>query len=191
MNSHVKAHDWKEILVGIKSLYRLKQLPRQGWLDAGIDPVEVESVAAHSFGCALLVVLLRDLLRSEGLNAELCLRMAVIHDLAEAEVGDITPHAGVEAHRKHALESAALAQLLEAQPAGRGIEDLWNQYEMGVTPEARLVRQIDKLDMLIQALLYRNSGTLLDEFFQGMDKLFGESILADLYTQIKIEYSDQ
>ena len=41
-----------------------------------------------------------------------CMMMALVHDLAEALAGDITPHDNVSATDKHALELSALQKIL-------------------------------------------------------------------------------
>ena len=79
---------------------RLKHLDRAGWVLAGHDAPE--SVAAHSWGMAV-----RCLQHCpDDLDLATVLSMALVHDLAEAVVGDITPHDGVDKAEKHAKERA-------------------------------------------------------------------------------------
>ena len=80
-----------------------------------------------------------------------CLALAVIHDLPEVQVGDLTPHDGVSKSVKHALEAKAAAALLEDRP---DLLELIEEYVASSTPEARFVRDLDKLDMALQALVY-------------------------------------
>src|SRR5260221_8313896 len=65
---------------------RLKDVRRQGWVDRGVP--DAESVADHSYGVALLAWAVA---RARGLDGERALLIAIVHDLAEAEVGDETP----------------------------------------------------------------------------------------------------
>jgi len=51
-------------------------------------------------------------------------------------------------------------RLLRAHPAGDELYGLWREYEEGRTPEARLMKQFDKLEMLLQAFEYEQ-GTLI------------------------------
>jgi putative hydrolase of HD superfamily len=46
-----------------------------------------------------------------GFDAAKCVKMAIIHDIAEAVVGDITPHDGVTKADKHAREAAAVERM--------------------------------------------------------------------------------
>ncbi len=122
---------------------RLKALDRAGWLRVGVR--RPESVAAHSWGVAWLVL---ELLPAE-LDLGRALAYAVLHDLPEARVGDLTPHDGVDATTKHALEADAARALLPPALHAR-----WEAYEAQVDPEARFVKQLDRLDMALQALAY-------------------------------------
>ena len=62
----------------------LKDLKRTGWLMRKVS--NPESVADHSFRTAVMALILAPRLK---LNTEKCLKMAVLHDLAEARIGDI------------------------------------------------------------------------------------------------------
>jgi 5'-deoxynucleotidase YfbR-like HD superfamily hydrolase len=98
-----------------------------------------------------------------GLNVDKMIRLALIHDLAEARVGDLTPADRVSSAEKRERERIAFAEIVEPLPEGRVLDDLWREYEAGASPEARVVRQLDKLEMALQALEYeRQYGRHLD-----------------------------
>ena len=128
----------------------LKALPRTGWLRRGVE--RPESVSAHSWGVAWLVVVLLP----PELNRELALTFATIHDVAEVRVGDITPHDGISPADKAALEEDAMRALSDTLPPH--VFQAWLQYERQDTPEARFVRQLDRLDMALQAVAYARTG---------------------------------
>ena len=77
---------------------------------------------------------------SPGLDACKCVKMALVHDLAEAIVGDITPHDGVSKAEKAAREGAAVERIQLAlgpgawRAAGDDILALWQEC---VPPRAR------------------------------------------------------
>ncbi|MDP2316118.1 MAG: HD domain-containing protein [Pseudomonadota bacterium] len=134
---------------------RLKAVDRAGWKRAGIP--HPESVAAHSWGVALLA-----LLRCPpDVDRHKLLAMAILHDLAEVRVGDLTPYDGVSKEDKHERERVAMDDLLADRPDLRA---LWDEAEAGVTPEARLLRELDRADMGAQALLYGDAGFDVAEF---------------------------
>src|SRR6056297_2108276 len=73
--------------------YALKDERRTGWQLRGIDAPE--SVAAHAWGVAYLVLALGDRFRGElpDIDLDRALRLAVVHDVAEAETGDVATRA--------------------------------------------------------------------------------------------------
>jgi len=148
---------------------RLKHVDRAGWIRAGIS--HPESVAAHSWGVAWLVL---ELLPPD-LDLGRALAYAVLHDLPEARVGDITPHDGVDAADKHAQEARAAAALLP-----RALADRWRAYEAQADPEARFVRQLDRLDMVLQAVAYRERANDVRPFLVSARRVVVEPELVAL-----------
>ena len=128
----------------------LKDLDRAGWLRSGLN--NVESVAAHSWGVAFLAFHLCP----DELDRNRILHMAICHDVAEVRVGDITPHDGVSSEDKVAMETKAMVEISEKLPRGKEMLKLFEEYESGITPEARFLKLCDKLDMALQSYEYQN-----------------------------------
>lgn len=128
----------------------LKSLPRAGWLRLGID--NPESVAAHSWGVALICLLLCP----EELDKKRVLEMALIHDLAEVIVGDLTPQDNLNEAEKHERESEAFEDLVRDLPDRERLLALFQEYQDNTTPEAKIVHRTDKLDMYFQAQNYES-----------------------------------
>ena len=160
----------------LKYVLRLKRLPRTGWLLAGI--ALPESVADHSFGTAFLACVLGELVNSaeedvpggQPVDLGRVARMALVHDLAESIVTDLPRQAAevIGREAKHAAERAALEIIFDGDTDTDCFASLFQEYEQGVTAEAQLVRDADKLDMVMQAQEYASRGnTSLDEFWQG------------------------
>jgi putative hydrolase of HD superfamily len=157
----------------------LKTTPRTGWIRQEAGP-KIESVADHSWRITLMSMISSSLLSSTRTTPKpiydinKCIKMALVHDLAEAVVGDITPHCGVSDQDKHSRELTAIREMtrklclgdrsdevtahVNTQLVGEEILDLWKEYEDGTTPEAKLVKDMDKLEMTLQALEYENDG---------------------------------
>ncbi|KAF4656912.1 HD domain-containing protein 2 [Perkinsus chesapeaki] len=160
---------------------KLKSLRRTGWVRSGVpDP---ESDCDHMHRCAVLAMLSPD--NKEGFDRQKTIRMALVHDLAEAVAGDITPYCGVSKEEKHKLEKDGLAKMLaylREDPAGEGmaqeIEDLWNEFEAGTTQEvfwpAIYAKDIDKFDMLLQAYEYEKAydGLVMPTFYESTKGIF-------------------
>ncbi len=130
---------------------RLKRVPRKGWIrKLGIE--RPESVADHSYRTALMAMLYSD---QRGLDTARVLKMALLHDLPEAIVGDSIPGERTRS-QKLRLESVAMKRILATLPQEqrREYQRIWSEFNRGLTGEARLVRQVDKLEMAIQAHEY-------------------------------------
>jgi putative hydrolases of HD superfamily len=133
----------------------LKQLYRQGWLMRHISEEKCESVAEHSFGVALLALLIND---AYGLNFDVLkiVVMSLTHELGEIENGDFTPFHNISKDEKHDRERASIVKLLAGFPGGEKYVAVWDEFEEEKTSEARFVRQLDKLEMGIQSFIYEN-----------------------------------
>ncbi|MDT7604452.1 MAG: hypothetical protein QOF61_2449 [Acidobacteriota bacterium] len=157
----------------LADLQRLKRLDRTGWVLRGLAP-GAESVAAHTFGVAVTAMLLADEVRARGVevNVERVLRLALLHDVAEARTGDMprtmAKYYGAEARKK--AERAAFDDVVEGL-VGELREEysrLHAEYEERAGLEARLVKAADIVDLLAQALAFERAGAReLDEFWEG------------------------
>ncbi len=151
-------------------LQRLKRLERTGWSLRGM-PSGTESVAAHSFGVVLSAMFLADELVSKGIRVDLgrVLRMALLHDWAEARIGDM-PRTAIKyfgAEARKSAESAAFADMVRGVNDGNSYQDLYQEYEQRQTIEARLVKAADVIDLLVQTLALERTGARgLDEFWE-------------------------
>jgi len=109
-----------------------------------------ESVAEHSWRLCLMVLVLGAKVTELDLNR--CLKMALVHDLPEIFEGDSYRLDLDRQIGKHERETAALEKLIRLIPAdtGKEIRELWLEFEEGKTADARFVRLIDRLEVLIQ-----------------------------------------
>ena len=72
-------------------------------------------------------------------------------------------------------ETEAMTQLLTKLPEPQLYLDAWNEYQENISPEARLVHNADKLEMLHQARIYEKTGVNLDQFWEtSIDKEYTE-----------------
>jgi putative hydrolases of HD superfamily len=162
-------------LVSYFRLMRLKRLYRQGWLKRGVPEELCESVAEHSFGTALLALLLAgragDGLSMGKIDVSRAALLALVHEMGESYAGDITPVDGVSLAEKEKLERGAILRALEGHPDIEWFLSLWEEFESGATPEERFVRQLDRLEMGLQAALQAAEGYPgMGEFFDSARK---------------------
>ncbi|KAJ1732298.1 hypothetical protein LPJ61_002110 [Coemansia biformis] len=149
---------------------RLKRTKRTGWVNSGI--AGPESVADHMFRMGIMAMLIDD----ESLDRTRCIKMCIVHDLAEALVGDITPFDGITKEEKRKLERNGMRDIVDTlgtSAVAHEIESLWLEYEDSVTSEAKLVHDLDKCEMIQQAMEYEKSdGKRLDSFFNSTRGIF-------------------
>ena len=91
--------------------------------------------------------------------------MALIHDMAESLVGDITPVDGVTKTEKNRRESETMDYLCSGLlgnvhgngAAGKDIKQIWQEYEDSDTMESKFVHDVDKVELMLQMLEYEKS----------------------------------
>lgn len=179
-------------------LQRLKKLDRTGWTLRG-QAAGAESVAAHTYGVAVVAMMLADELVARGVvvNVERVLRIALMHDWAEARMGDM-PRTGscyfsAEARRK--AERAAFDDIVEAvgEKHKTAYSALHEDYEARGSLEARLVKAADVIDLLLQALTFEIAGARgLEEFWENISErdLQLESHAKDLVHELLRELAE-
>ena len=170
----------------------LKKLPRSGWLMRGVP--DVESVADHSFGVAFLSLALFEALQDDreapvALDREKVLVMALLHDLAEVRLTDLPVSAArlITAGEKRRAETEALTRLLSPLSGGEQLAAAWREFEDRSSPEGRLVRDADKLEMMAQCLRYEQAGSRgLEEYWDASDRYpWAYPLCASLYAALR------
>ncbi|KAK8597982.1 hypothetical protein V6N13_095374 [Hibiscus sabdariffa] len=146
--------------------HSLKTTKRTGWVRKEVQ--NPESIADHMYRMGLMSLIASDI---PGIDRDKCVKMAIVHDIAEAIVGDITPSDGIPKDEKSRREREALdhmCKLLGGGSRAKEISELWMEYEENSSSEAKIVKDFDKVEMILQALEYENEqGVDLDEFFQS------------------------
>jgi putative hydrolase of HD superfamily len=155
----------------LEDAIRLKRTVRSGWSYYGIT--HEESVAEHSFGVAFLTLLVLPLLRQRGIELDeaKALKIAVLHDVGEARMGDI--HLSAKKLLGEETLSRAERQAVEAifgDDVWHELFDLWREFEARSSEEARLIRALDKIELFFQGVLYeRFRGGRLDRIFDAIE----------------------
>ena len=162
----------------------LKNIKRAGWVRAGIP--NCESVADHSFRCIFLAMMLGNDL---DLNSEKLLKMAVVHDIAECVVGDITPYDGISKDEKKEKELMALKELFTDIPRAKQYMDIWTEYEAQISPEAKIIKNIDKLEMVLTAFEYQNKNPSIDlaEFVDEAETCIDDPTIKQIFQKLKMQ----
>ncbi len=135
---------------------QLKNIYRQGWLKVriGLEHADkCESIADHSFSVALLALTIIEENKLK-LDAFKCIKMAIIHELGEIYAGDFTPYDNVTKEDKHIKEKEAILKVLNTLDKDNDFFELWEEFEKNETDEAKFIKNIDKLEFLLQACAY-------------------------------------
>jgi len=141
----------------VKFLYelgQLKRVKRSGWWIAGIE--NPESVAEHSFRTAVIAYLLAQL---EGADHGKATLMALFHDIGEARTNDLH-RIGRRYVKWEDAEKRAFTDQANRLPAEtrKEMTSLYSEFEKGTSPEARVARDADLLECLVQAREYQALG---------------------------------
>jgi len=121
------------------------------------------------------------------MNRERALSYALIHDMPEIRVGDLTPYDGVAAEEKIRRERAAMKDLCATLPKGDLLIDLWKAYAQQADEEARFVRQLDRLDMALQAVVYAQDGHDVTEFMESAIRHIEHPMLLEIMEALGVE----
>lgn len=94
-----------------------------------------------------------------------CMKMCLIHDMAELLVGDITPVDGVPKPEKNRREASTMdyltANLLRGVAGGvtgAEVRAVWQEYEDSQTLDSHFVHDVDKMELLLQMMEYERRG---------------------------------
>jgi len=172
------------ILDFFKIAANLKNISRQGWIDK-LSISDPESVADHSYSMAIMCMVMSDL---ENHNTEKILKMVMLHDLAESKTGDFTPNQ-ISKEKKKELENKAFFEILEHLPDKIKSQylEIWNEYQQNSSPESKIVHQIDRLEMALQARLYQKDGhseEKITPFFESAGIYIVHPKLKELFRKI-------
>ena len=172
------------ILDFFKNTLNLKNISRQGWIDK-LSIEHPESVADHSYSMAIMGMVISDL---ENYNSEKILKMILLHDLAESKIGDFTPEQ-INKENKMKIENKAYDEIISTLPDSIKLQygKIWEEYQKQESPESKIVHQIDKLEMVLQAKIYQKEGTpaeAVESFFKSAEIEITHPKLKELFDQI-------
>ncbi|XP_067402802.1 5'-deoxynucleotidase HDDC2 isoform X2 [Emydura macquarii macquarii] len=165
---------------------QLKRVPRTGWVYRNVK--KPESVSDHMYRMAVMALVTED----KKLNKDRCIRLALVHDVAECIVGDIAPADNISKEDKHQREEAAMKQLTQllSEDLRNEIFELWEEYEHQSTAEARFVKELDQCEMILQAFEYeeleKTPGRLQD-FYDSTAGKFSHPEVVQLVSSIHTE----
>ena len=167
-----------------KTAVNLKKISRQGWIDK-LSLDTPESVADNSYSMAVISMVISDL---GNYNSEKIIKMVLLHDLAESKIGDYIPEQ-LSKEKKIELENNAFNEIIKNLPdlIKSQYLQIWQEYQENNSIESKLVHQIDKLEMVLQANIYKKDGhsqEKLESFFESAKIDIIDPKLKELFTEI-------
>lgn len=168
------------MLAFLNVIQQLKIQKRTGWLDYNMT--ECESIADHMYRMSMMSMLITN----PEVKRDKCVRIALVHDMAESIVGDITPVNPMGKEEKHRREWETIKYICNeiVEPinpkAAKEIMEDWLAYENIESLEARYVKDIDKYELLVQCFEYEkeSNGKLnFQEFFCCYEWIKTEEVL--------------
>uniref|UniRef100_A0A8C6CTB3 5'-deoxynucleotidase HDDC2 n=1 Tax=Moschus moschiferus TaxID=68415 RepID=A0A8C6CTB3_MOSMO len=176
----------RNLLQFLRLVGQLKRVPRTGWVYRNVQ--KPESVSDHMYRMAVMVLVTKD----ECLNKDRCVRLALVHDMAECIVGDIAPADNVPKEEKHRREEEAMKQLTQLLPEDlqKELYELWEEYETQSSAEAKFVKQLDQYEMILQASEYEdleNKPGRLQDFFDSTAGKFSHPEVVQLVSELEAE----
>ena len=158
---------------------RLKSVLRATTLVDGSRP---ENSGEHSWHLALYALVLADQ-AAPGVSIDRVIRMLLIHDLVEIDVGDVPihsangqAHASVETMAAEARAAKRIFGLLPKDLSG-DLHALWEEFEAAQSPDALFAKSLDRVQP-VMANLMSGGGTwvIYDVSFNQLESRVGVKI---------------
>lgn len=193
----------KNILKFLIEVSKLKEMPRTGWIWLGVK--NPETIAEHIFRVTMMNWILAEMVKPK-LNLKKVIKISLAHDLCEVYAGDMTPYWKIlpqdEKNRKKilkrwikisrkekeklskekfVLEKKSLFKLINflKPETKKDILSSWQDYERGISREGKFVKQVDKIETLIQAIEYLGTkkDTPVIGWWEEVEELVEEPLL--------------
>ena len=129
-----------------------------------------ENDAEHSWHLAIMAIILAEY-ANEPVDILKVVKMLLIHDVVEIDAGDIFLYDTTISHTNTEAEQKAAERIFGLLPAEQSAEliALWNEFESGITMEAKFARAMDRLEPLLQNI--SNGGGTWKEFDVRYEKV--------------------
>ena len=141
---------------------KLKTIKRQTLIT---DASRQENDAEHSWHLALMAMVLGEYAKDERLDVLKVIRMVLVHDLVEIDAGDTYCYDSAGYADKSEREIAAAERIFNLLPKDQATEfrNLWDEFESGVSAEARFANALDRLQPLLnnvftEGLMWKKHG---------------------------------
>ncbi|WP_419800766.1 HD domain-containing protein [Mucilaginibacter sp.] len=152
----------------IKEIDKVKYIRRKTKL---FNSDRHENDAEHSWHLAMMTLVLAEH-SDTPIDVLKVLKMVLIHDIVEIDAGDTFIYDTVKNHTNTNEELAAAKRIFGLLPEGQAAEliSIWEEFEAGVSNEAKFARSMDRFEPLLQNT--SNNGGTWKEFNVDYQKVY-------------------
>lgn len=163
---------------------QLKNLYRQGYLARGVSELDCETVAEHSYSVAILgYVIVREY--RQDLDPHKVLLLGIFHEMGEVFFGDIIPNDNIDSRTKRQEELKSVEKIFSVFPDPKKYIDIWLEYEDQLSSEAIFIKELDKLEMSFQTLLYEKRGyKKLNDLYDSLVDIIKSPELKNVFVSV-------
>ncbi|CDT08792.1 HD domain-containing protein [Sphingobacterium faecium] len=159
----------------IKEIDKVKYIQRKTKL---FNSDRNENDAEHSWHLAVMAIILAEH-SNEPIDILKVVKMVLIHDIVEIDAGDTFIYDTQKNHTNTDEERLAAKRIfgLLPQKQAEGLIEIWEEFEAGLTHEAKFARAMDRLEPLLQNT--SNSGGTWNEFDINYSKVYDKKKIID------------
>lgn len=160
--------DLEKQVAFIKEIDKLKYIQRKTRL---FNSDRHENDAEHSWHLALMTIVLAQH-SDKPIDVLKVLKMVLIHDIVEIDAGDTFIYDMLKNHTNTDEELVAAKRIFGLLPKEQAEEliAIWQEFEDGITEEARFAKAMDRFEPLLQNT--SNNGGTWQEFDVPYQKVF-------------------
>jgi putative hydrolase of HD superfamily len=165
----------------IKEIDKIKYIQRKTKLFNSDRP---ENDAEHSWHLAMMTLVLAEHADTE-IDVLKVLKMVLIHDIVEIDAGDTFIYDTLKSHINTENELNAAKRIFGLLPTEQADEliTIWQEFEAGLTNEAKFAKAMDRLEPLLQNT--SNNGGTWKEFDVDYSKVYEKKkIIKDASTSL-------
>jgi len=159
----------------IKEIDKVKYIQRKTKL---FNSDRNENDAEHSWHLAVMAIILAEH-SNEPIDILKVVKMVLIHDIVEIDAGDTFIYDTQKNHTNTDEERLAAKRIFGLLPKNQaeGLIEIWEEFEAGLTHEAKFARAMDRLEPLLQNT--SNSGGTWNEFDINYSKVYDKKKIID------------
>ncbi|WP_270087921.1 HD domain-containing protein [Sphingobacterium sp. SYP-B4668] len=152
----------------IKEIDKVKYIQRKTKL---FNSDRHENDAEHSWHLAVMTIVLAEH-ANEPIDILKVLKMVLIHDIVEIDAGDTFIYDTQKNHDNTNEERLAAHRIFGLLPESQSADliEVWEEFEAGLTPEAKFAKAMDRLEPLLQNT--SNEGGTWNEYDIRYNKVF-------------------